>query len=168
MTAVIKDLTFTTFCVPVIYRHSPLAYSIINEIHWYSNVAKHSGVETIWRYVLKVCFILCGREIVKKIKIHCERCRYLHKRTIDVEMGPVSSYNMKIAPAFYRTQLDICGPLKAYSPHNKRATIKIWLVVFCCMTTSTTSIKVMEDYSTIAQNKHCTKLYKTSFHSICL
>ena len=150
MTAVMKDLASTSFCVPVIYGHSPLAYSIINEIHWYSNVAKHSGVETIWRYVLKVCFILCGREIVKKIKIHCERCRYLCKRTIDVEMGPVSSYNMKIAPAFYGTQVDICGPLKAYSPHNKRTTIKIWLVVFCCMTTSTTSIKVMEDYSTIA------------------
>ena len=142
MTAVMKDLASTTFCVPVIYRHSPLAYSIINEIHWYANVAKHSGVETIWRYVLKVCFILCGREIVKKIKIHCERCRYLRKRTIDVEMGPVSSYNMKIAPGFYGTQVDICGPLKAYSPHNKRTTIK--------MTASTTSINVMEDYSTIA------------------
>ena len=29
--AVMKDLASTTFCVPVIYRHSPLAYSIINE-----------------------------------------------------------------------------------------------------------------------------------------
>ena len=65
-------------------------------------------------------------------------------------MGPASSYNMTIAPAFYGTQVDICGPLKAYSPQNKRTTIKIWLVAFCCMTTSTTSIKVMEDYSTIA------------------
>lgn len=45
MTAVMKDLASTTFYVPVIYRH--LAYSIINEIHWYLNVAKHSGVETI-------------------------------------------------------------------------------------------------------------------------
>ena len=151
MTAVMKDLASTKFCVPVIYRHF-LAYSIINEIHWYSNIAKHSGVETIWRYVLKICFILCGREITFhcKSKIHCERCHYLCKRSIDVEMGPVSSYNMTIAPAFYGTQVNICGPLKAYSPHNKRTTIKIRLVVFCCMPTSTTSIKVMGDYSTIA------------------
>ena len=147
MTAVMKDLASTTFYVPVIYRH--LAYSIINEIHWHSNVAMHSGIETIWRYLLKDCFILCGQEIVKKIKIHCERCLYLHKRTIHVEMGPISSYNMKIAPAFYGTQVDICGPQKAYSPH-KRTTIKIWLVVFCCMATSATPINVMVDYSTIA------------------
>ena len=72
------------------------------------------------------------------------------KRTNDAEMGSVSSYNMTIAPAFYGTQVDIRGPLKAYSLQNKRTTIMIWLVVFCCMTTSTTSIKVMEDYSTIA------------------
>ena len=49
MRAVMKDLPSVTFCVPVIYRHFPLACTIINEIHWYSNVAKHSGVETIWR-----------------------------------------------------------------------------------------------------------------------
>ena len=58
----------------------------------------------------------------------------LMQRAIDVEMGPASSCNMAIAPVFYGTQVDICGPLKAYSPHNTKTTIKIWLVVFCCMT----------------------------------
>ena len=43
----------------------------------------------------------------------------LTQRIIDVEMGLVSSYNMTIAPAFYGIQADICGPLKAYSPHHK-------------------------------------------------
>ena len=36
---------------------------------------------------------------------------------------------------------------KAYSTHNKRTTLKIWLVVFRLATTSTIKIKVMEDYS---------------------
>ena len=43
-----------------------------------------------------------------------------------------------------------CGPFKAYSSHNKRETITIWLAVYCCMSTSTTLIKVKEDYSTTA------------------
>ena len=54
MTTVMKDLASTTFCVPIIYKHFPLAYSIINKNNWYSDVAKHSGVEK------KVCFILCS------------------------------------------------------------------------------------------------------------
>ena len=76
MAAVMKDLASTSFCVSVICRHSPLVYSIINDMQWYSNVGKHPGVETIWRYVLQVCF---GQEIVKKIKIHFERYHYLCK-----------------------------------------------------------------------------------------
>ena len=60
-------------------------------------------------------------------------------------MGPVSEYNLKIAPAFYITQVDLTGPFKAYSKQSKRATLKIWLVVFCCATTTTINIKVMED-----------------------
>ena len=76
------------------------------------------------------------------LKKNCERCRYLRKKSVETEMGPVSTHTLRIAPAFYATQVDFCGPFKAYSPHNKRTTIKIY-----CMSTSSTLIKVMVDYS---------------------
>ena len=63
-------------------------------------------------------------------------------------MGPISKYNVIIAPAFYGTQADICGPFKAYSMQHKRTTIKVLLIVYCCVSTSTTSVAVMDDYST--------------------
>ena len=91
-----------------------------------------------------------GRDLVKKVKKNCERCRYLRKKAINIEMSPVSTYNLRIAPAFYDIQVDLCGPFKAYSTHNKRTIIKIWLAVYCCMSASTALIKVMEDYSTTA------------------
>ena len=109
MSSVMKDLSATTFQVPLAYKHSPLAYSLINEVHWDSMAAKHSGMETVWRYVLKTAYIIFGRDIVKKIRINCERCWYLRKKVLDVGMGPVSKYNLTIAPAFYATQADICG-----------------------------------------------------------
>ena len=148
MTDVMKDLSATTFCVPLVYKHSPLAYSIVNEVHWYSDVAQHSGIETVWRYVLKVAFIIAGRNIVKKVKVNCIRCRFLRKKFIDVEMGPMSDHNLTIAPAFYSTQVDLCGPFTAYDPTGKRKSLKIWIAVFCCCTTATVNTKVMEDYST--------------------
>ena len=58
MSTVMKDLAADTFCVPIIYKHSPLAYSLINEVHWHSKAAMHYGVETVWRYVLKTGFII--------------------------------------------------------------------------------------------------------------
>ena len=147
MTSVMKDLSSTTFCVPIIDAHSPVAYSVVNEVHWEDKVAKHRGVETVYRYVLKSCYIINGRELVKLFSKNCERCRYLAKRTIDIEMGPVSKYNLTIAPAFYITQVDLAGPFAAYSPHNKRTTVKIYFAIYCCSVTSTVSLKVMEDYN---------------------
>ena len=147
MSDTMRDLSSTTFHVPLVDKHSPLAYSIINEIHWHHDVAKHCGVETVLRYTMNLAYIIDGRELVKRIRKSCERCRILLKRTFNVSMGPVSLHNLTIAPAFYISQTDLAGPFKAYSSHNTRTTIKIWFVIFCCSTTSTTSIKVMEDYS---------------------
>ena len=148
MTDTMRDLNSLTFCVPLVEKQSPLAYSIINEVHWHNESVKHSGVETTLRYTMKYAFIIEGRELVKQIKKNCIRCKILLKRTLNVSMGPVSSHNLTIAPAFYITQTDIAGPFKAYTPHNKRVTVKIWHVIFCCTTTSTISMKVMEDYCT--------------------
>ena len=146
-TEAMKDLIPSTFCVPVVNKHSPIAYSIINDIHWYNENVSHRGSETVWREVLKTAYIIEGREIVKNFRNRCERCRYLRKKQIEVVMGPVSTFNLTIAPAFYITQVDLAGPFTAYSQHHKRTTVKVWLAVFCCCTTSTVSLKVMEDYS---------------------
>ena len=145
-TIVMLDLSSTSFFVPIIEKNFPIAYSIISNIHWYHKVAKHSGVETLMRYVLQKFYVIEERSLVKQIRKRCEPCRYLLKRCINVAMGPISKYNLTIAPPFYITQVDLAGPFKAYSSHNKRATIKIWLAVFCCSTTSTTNIKLMDNY----------------------
>ena len=91
--SVMKDLSSSTFCVPAIYKHPPLAYSMVNKIHWHSDAAKHSCVESVLRYVLKLGYIMQGRDLVKKVKKNCKRWRYLRKKAINIEIGPVSSLN---------------------------------------------------------------------------
>ena len=141
------DLCNSTFCVPVLDKYSPISYSIVSDIHWNDKEVKHRGVETVWRAVLKLVFIIEGRNVVKSYRTNCQRCRYLNKRAIDVAMGPVSRCNLMIAPAFYMSQVDLAGPFPSYSPHHKRTTVKVWMAVFCCSTTSTVSIKIMDSYS---------------------
>ena len=142
------DLSSSSFCVPIIDKHSPLAYAVINEVHWYDPDAYHAGVETLWRYVLKNAFIIEGRGLVKKFKDQCTRCRFLRKKAVEVVMGPKATENVCIAPPFYNSQCDIVGPYNSYSNVNKRATSKIWFVVFCCCVTGAVDIKVAEDYTT--------------------
>ena len=82
------------------------------------------------------------------MKKNCERWRCLRKKVINIEIGLVSSHNLRIAAALCTTQVDLCRPFIASTPHNKRKTIQICLAIYCCMSTLTTLIKVMEDYST--------------------
>ena len=145
---VMIDLTASSFCVPLVDYRSPFAFSIVSEVHWHDQDAKHSGVETVLRYTQKLAHIIGGRELVKKFKKGCVRCRILAMRTLEVAMGPVKQCNLNIAPPFYMTQVDIFGPLDSFSSHNKRATVKIWFIIFCCSTTGAISMKIMEDYST--------------------
>ena len=83
------DLSNTSFCVPLTDSLSPFAYSVVNEIHWYGDDAKQSGVETVIRYVQKVAYIIEGRGLVKMFRKECARCRLLAKRATEVSMGPI-------------------------------------------------------------------------------
>ena len=144
---VCTDLAACTFCVPVTDSHSPIAYAIVNETHWYHPDVSHGGIESVLRCAQTIAHIIWGRSLVKLVKKGCARCRFLHARAVRAAMGPVGERNLKIAPPFYFTQVDIAGYFNAYSPINKRATIKIWLTIFCCTVTGTVDIRVMENYT---------------------
>ena len=142
------DLSKDTFIVPMVDRFSPIAYAIVNQYHWEDKTVKHRGIETTIRAIMGFVHILRVRELVKSVKKNCKRCRYILKRTVEIVMGPASSDQLCVAPPFYITQTDLCGPFKAYSSHNKRATIKVYICLFVCCTTGMTSLKIMEGYDT--------------------
>ena len=142
------DLAKSTFCVPIVERYSPVAYSIVNEVHWNHPDVWHAGVESALRTVNSTAYIIGGRALVKAIKDSCTKCRLLWKEEVKVAMGPLDDSHLCVAPAFYNTQVDLCGPFDCYSSANKRAKLKLWFVVFCCSTTGAVDCKVMEDYTT--------------------
>ena len=107
---------------------------------------QHRGLEAILRQTQIIAHIIGGRRLAKAIKRACTRCRIMNKESIDVIMGPIQNVNLCIAPAFFASQVDIFGPFKSYSSVNKRASIKVWFLIFCCCTTG----GVLEDYSTVS------------------
>ena len=140
------DLFKTSFCVPVMDQYSPVAISIALETHWHHPDVRHKGVDAIWRQMERICHIIGGQQLAVSVKKRCKKCRVLNKTSIEVAMGPIQVVNFSIAPPFFACQLDIMGPLNAFSVANKRATIKVWLLIFCCCTTGAKDIRVIEDY----------------------
>ena len=72
------------------------------------------------------------------------------KKTAEATIGPIPDCKLTVAPAFYSSQVNLSDPYSAYSPLRKSTTVKIWLAIFCCCSTSAVSIKIMDDYSTDA------------------
>ena len=66
-----KDLSSLKYHVPLVDKQSPIAYSIVNEVHWNHSVANHSGNETVLRYTLDYAFILGGRDLVSLVRKEC-------------------------------------------------------------------------------------------------
>ena len=58
------DLSMNSFFVPLVDKYSPVAYAIVNEVHWFDFDVFHSGNETVLRNVSKIAHIFGGRSIV--------------------------------------------------------------------------------------------------------
>ena len=96
------DLSASTFCVPITDAHSPVAYAIVSETHWYSLDVSHGGIESVLRYSQQTAFIIGGRSLVKCMKKECPRCRFLEKKGLRVAMGPVSDNALRVGACVLR------------------------------------------------------------------
>ena len=123
--------------IPLIDRHSPLAYSIALYVHWI--LAKHRGIETCNRISLGHVNILQGASLYKELGEECVRCRMKRKRYLEMPMGPVSDHQLNICPPFWTCQADLFGPVQVYVPgftkntRNRKVHKKIlkkWLLLF--------------------------------------
>ena len=110
----VLDLRNTTFCVPLMDSYSPMAISMVLEIHWYDPDAAHEGVESLHRQVQKTAHIISGINLLLMIKEGCWKYRILNKQSIEMAMGAVQDVNLCISPAFYTTQVDICGSFDSF------------------------------------------------------
>ena len=123
--------------IPVIDRFSPLAYSIGQHIHWI--VAQHKGIESCLRISLQHVNILQGMNLFREIGEECIRCNIKRGKFVQATMGPLSDKQLIIAPPFYATQIDLCGPFRVFVPGFERETraskvkeTKAWIMVAVC------------------------------------
>ena len=135
--------------LPVLARYSPLSYCVGQYIH--CEVAKHRGIETTNRMSLQHVSILQGMNLYREIAEDCIRCHEKRKKYFEVPMGPVSSDQLVIAPAFYVTMVDLFGPLRSFVPGFERATrnrreleSKVHILVSVCVTTRAVNLQAIE------------------------
>ena len=135
--------------VPVIDRHSPLAYSTAQHIHW--NVSHHKGIESCNRISFQQCSIMQGMTLYKELAEECLWFAEKSKKLIEISMGPISDHQLSIAPAFWCSQVDLFGPIICYVPGYERnmrnikpSKVKTWILTYVCVVTKLVNAQVLE------------------------
>ena len=134
---------------PLVERHSPIAYSIALFIH--NCVGKHAGYESCYRLSLSYVHILQGASLFKILGEECSQCHRIRKKYLEVVHGPVSPYQLTLAPCFYVAYVDLAGPYHTYVPGHERKTrnmqvisVKNWVMTFMCATSKLSNLQVIE------------------------
>ena len=156
------DLEPLSFIKPIADRYSPISYSVM--IHCHSSVLHHRTTSATLTESRSILHVLHGRDLAKQIRATCQFCRLYKLRLVKVEMAPVDDSRLTIAPPFYITQVDLAGPFSAYSEHNFRSVVKIWLCVFKCPATCAVDIHVITKYSAAAVVQAYTRFAKSHGH----
>ena len=140
------DLEPLCFVKPVLDRYSPLSYNIMTFVH--EKLMHHRGTQATLNASRYITFILNGRDLAVEVVQKCPRCIRNRAERFEVEMGKLHSHRLAISPSFFYSQVDIFGPLPAFSEHNHRTTIKVYGLIFKCMSTAAVACFCMQSYST--------------------
>ena len=138
---VMVDLNFASFIKPMLNRHSPIAYSIM--VYCHSTQAVHHNAVATLRESYQYAYIIGGRDLAEEVRKSCPKCKRYRRVLLKAAMGKVHKNRLTIGPAFTNTGIDLMGPFTAACEHNHRATVKVWGVIFKCLTTGAVACHVM-------------------------
>ena len=151
----LKSFSGVNFKVPVLDKHSPVAISIANHLHYVKY--PHKGAESLYRLCLQFCNILGGRQLFNTVSTDCIFCAKMQKKLLKQIMGPLSDSQITISPVFYFTIVDLWGPLTSYVPGYEKLGVtrstadksySIYVMVFVCVATGTVNTQVIEGKDT--------------------
>merc|ERR1711951_338174 len=111
----------------------------------------HEGVSGTLAASRAQVWILKGRYLARKVVKSCVYCRMKHAKLQTQQMGalPVERLDVGSRP-FQSICLDLLGPTLVRAMTNRRATMKVWPILFVCQSTGAVHCKLMHGYGTQA------------------
>ena len=130
--------------LPVIMASTRVAYLIMLHAH----CKDHAGRDITVSMSRHEAWIVRATSLAKSIVKDCVKCRYLRKKVEEQKMSALPELTQVPCPPFTNIGLDLVGPITVKAMTNKRATLKVWVVLFLCLNTKALSMELAPGYST--------------------
>ena len=94
-------------------------------------------------------WVIRGNNLAKNVVKSCIPCRKYRPVPLEQKMAdlPRVLLDVPVRP-FSNISLDYTGAVTIKAMTNKRATMRVWPILFCCANTGSVHIKLAQDYST--------------------
>ena len=130
--------------LPVIMGSTRIAYLIMLDAHNQDHTAKDITIATSRH----TAWIVNASKLAKQICKGCLRCRFLKKQLENQKMSVLPKCLQVPAPPFTNIGVDLLGPIIIKAMVNKRAKMKVWVVIFVCVNVKAVSMELAPGYST--------------------
>ena len=124
----------------------------------WAHTQNHDARDVTMSIACSKAWIVGAKNLATSIINSCVRCRFLHKRKVEQQMATLPAAVQLQCPPFTNIGIDLTGPHVVHAMTNKRATLKVWNVVFVCLNTKAVKMYLAPGYSTqdflIAYDNH--------------
>ncbi|KAK7944841.1 hypothetical protein WMY93_000569 [Mugilogobius chulae] len=108
----------------------------------------HEGVAGTLLRMRRKAWVVKGRILAQKVVDKCIICKKAKARTCRQIMGDLPEERSSPAAPFQFTSVDLFGPYHVKDDVKKRVTMKVWGVVFCCMSSRAIHVELASALST--------------------
>ncbi|XP_063074175.1 uncharacterized protein LOC134464728 [Engraulis encrasicolus] len=108
----------------------------------------HDGVAGTLLRMRKRAWVIRGRLLAQKAVDDCMVCRKERAKTCQQIMGDLPEERVNPAPPFQFTSIDLFGPYQVKDDVKRRANMKVWGVLFCCMSSRAVHLELSNTLST--------------------
>lgn len=88
-----------------------------------------------------------GRRLAKKVVDNCVTCRKIRAKRCEQIMGDLPPERTLPARPFEFTTIDLFGPYEVRDEARKRVKLKVWGIIFCCMSSRAIHTDLVSDQS---------------------
>ena len=135
-------------CLPILMPDSRAAFLFMVQAHRGEFGTVHRSIaDTLARSRQKV-WVVRGRNLAKKVCSNCHQCRRMNHKLASQRMSMIKEESLTVCPPFTYISLDFAGPLIIKGAVNARASMKCWILVYCCRSTKAVEILPTCGYST--------------------
>ena len=137
--------------LPILNSKSRVAWLIMYRAHVEDTGLDHRGPAATLAKSRSRAWITQGGKLAKKVCSYCNYCKLKLRKLERLEtqqMALIRDEQLQPCPPFTHVALDFMGPLSVCGEVNKRASMKIWVLVYTCRSTRAVCLLACTGYST--------------------